>query len=162
MAGNEFYGALLNLGQDSLLLPNLAVAEVISAHADAAPSGAPRWWVGMVDWNGQRVPLIRFEWLNTAADTDPAQVERRKPRIAVLNSTGQHLESAQLAIECDSYPHLVALNRSAMIAEPLRDTDQDNQVLARVRLANTLACVPDLAAIEREISRFESTQATPA
>lgn len=158
MATNEFYGALLSLVGDSILLPNLAVAEVVSAPMDEPPEGVPDWWVGQLNWNGKQVPVVSFEVLNGAE----LPTERRRGRIAVLNSLGVHLESGQIAIQCEGYPHLVALNRSAMVPVDLLEKDQDAHVLARVRLANTVACVPDLVSIERAIMRVENAGAASA
>lgn len=152
MADEQFYGALLNLGGGSLLLPNLAIAEVQALNIRAPESGLPDWWLGQVEHDGQRLPLISFMRLNGG---DPVAVESRA-RVAIINSYGSHLDAAQFAIHCEGYPHLVALNRAAVSAVDLRDSDVEEFVLGRVRIANNQAVIPDLEAIEAALVRAEA------
>lgn len=149
MAEREFYGVFIAIEGDTILLPNIAVAEVV-AHDQVAPiDGAPPWWLGQLNWNGARVPLVSLECLN--GKTAP-QVTRRS-RIAVINSPGRDFDVGQLAFACQGYPHLVTLNEAAMASESLDPDDSDELVLMRTRIANTRALVPDLEFIEQQLSQ---------
>lgn len=148
----QLYAVLLAIHQDTLLLPNAAVAEVLPRDAlQAGAGGVGPWLAGHCDWNNRRVPVVRFELLNNARlATDP-----RRERLVVLNSLGRHLPSGHLAVVAQGYPHLVTLNRSAMRPAPLRQTDRDDLVLSRVRIANQEALIPSLEQIEAEIARAQ-------
>lgn len=148
----QLYAVLIAVHQDTLLLPNTAVAEVLARDAlQGADAGAPSWLAGHCDWSNRRVPVVRFEHLNGASPpADP-----RRERLVVLNSLGRHLPSGQLAIVAHGYPHLVTLNRSALRNVPLRESDRDDLVLSRVRIANQEALIPSLEQIEAEIARAQ-------
>lgn len=147
----QIYAVLMTIHEDTLLLPNATVAEVLARDALQADAAGPEWLLGYCDWNNRRVPVVRFEQLNRgSAPTDP-----RRERLVVLNSLGRHLPSGHLAILTQGYPHLVTLNRAAVRTMQLRDTDRDDLVLSRVRIANQEALIPDLEQIEAEIARTQ-------
>ncbi len=151
-AREQLYAVLLAIHQDTLLLPNAAVAEVLPRDAlQVVATGTSQWLVGHCDWNNRRVPVVRFEQLNNAR----TKADPRRERLVVLNSLGRHLPSGHLAVVAQGYPHLVTLNRSAMRATPLRETDRDDLVLSRVRIANQEALIPSLEQLEAEIARAQ-------
>ncbi|MDM4769387.1 chemotaxis protein CheW [Solimonas sp. SE-A11] len=153
MNREQIYAVLMALEGDTLLLPNAAVAEVVARDSlQPAEPGAPGWLAGYCDWNNRRVPVISFE----AANGSGHNAESRRARVVVLNSFGTHLPSGLLAIVSQGYPHLVTLNRSAVKPLELRPTDRADLVLARVRIANQEAAIPDLAALEAEVARVQS------
>ena len=148
----QIYAVLMSVYEDTLLLPNTAVAEVLAREALQVEEGPhPDWLLGYCDWNNRRVPVVRFERLNHA----PTGGDPRRERLVVLNSLGRHLPSGHLAIMTQGYPHLVTLNRTAVRSAPLRDTDRDEVVLTRVRIANQEALIPDLEQIEAEVARAQ-------
>ncbi|HSW12009.1 MAG TPA: chemotaxis protein CheW [Solimonas sp.] len=154
MNREQIYAVLMALEGDTLLLPNAAVAEVISRDTlQPAEDGAPPWMIGYCDWNNRRVPVVSFETINGAPRPG---AESRRSRIVVLNSFGTHLPAGLLAVLSQGYPHLVTLNRAAVKTMGLRPTDRGDLVLSRVRIASQEAAIPDLATIEAEISRLQS------
>lgn len=153
MNREQIYAVLMALDGDTLLLPNAAVAEVVSRDTLQAPeANSPAWLAGYCDWNNRRVPVVSFEGLNGATPTG----DSRRARIVVLNSFGTFLPSGLLAVLTQGYPHLVTLNRAAVKGLPLRSTDRSDLVLSRVRIASQEAAIPDLAAIEGEVARAQA------
>lgn len=152
MAGREeLYAVLVALAGDTLLLPNAAVAEVVSAERIGKADGAPAWLAGRVAYNNRQVPVIHFEALNGAARPEPT----RRTRLAIVHAITDRVRVGQYAIVCQGYPHLVTLNRAALRKEPLVSTDREELVLARVGIANTSALIPNLEAIEEALARVE-------
>ena len=76
-------GLLLPLGDRTLVLPNVAVAELIGHRVIACEPGEPAWHLGWVDWRQQRLPLIGFE---AACGGQTPCGERA--RVMVLNALG--------------------------------------------------------------------------
>lgn len=152
MTREQVYAVLMSVHEDTLLLPNAAVVEVLPRDAlQGGDAQASSWLIGHCDWNNRRVPVVRFELLNNGrVAADP-----RRERIVVLNSLGRHLASGHLAIVTQGYPHLVTLNQSAVQGTPLRSADRDDLVLSRVRIANQEALIPDLEVLEAEIARAQ-------
>lgn len=150
---DHLYAVLMALSDDTLLLPNAAVAEVV-ARDNLRPSwpGAPDWLTGYCEWSNRRVPVISFEALNGAA----AAPMSRRARVVVINSLGSHLANGLFAVVAQGYPHLVTLNRTAVQGTPLRETDRQDIVLSRVRIASQEALIPNLDTIEAEIARAQT------
>ena len=53
-------GLLLPLGDRTLVLPNVAVVELIGQRNLVCEPGDPAWHLGWIDWRQQRLPLIEF------------------------------------------------------------------------------------------------------
>ena len=151
-AAEQIYAVLIAIVGDTLLLPNLAVAEVLGADALQRAEAAPDWFAGYVEWNGRSVPVIRFERLKRHG----APIDPRRERIVVLNSPGRFLPSGHLAVIAQAYPHLTMLTRVALQPLPLREDDRDELVLARARVASQEALIPDLERVEAEIARLQA------
>ncbi|NER61296.1 chemotaxis protein CheW, partial [Pseudomonas sp. MAFF212428] len=58
---NTLTGLLLPLSDRCLVLPNVAVAELIGYQACTASPDQPAWLLGWIDWRSQRLPLLSFE-----------------------------------------------------------------------------------------------------
>jgi len=143
----QLYAVLVALQSDTLLLPNLAVAEVVSLEGLRPLSGAPPWFAGLLSWQGVELPIARFELLNNGAAAPPG----RRTRIAVINSVSARLSAGRYGILAEGYPHLVTLNRAAL--QPAESRLHDGElILARVRVASQEALIPNLDRIEEEMA----------
>lgn len=156
MAREEVYAVLVSLASDTLLLPNAAVAEVISAERmDPPPPGAPAWFAGKATYNNRQLSVVRFEVMNGSSATG----DTKRTRLAVLQPLTGQLRTGQYAIVCQGYPHLVTLNRQALKKEERVSTDDEELVLTRVSIANTNALIPNLEKIEQLLAPFEAVPA---
>lgn len=151
MAREELYAVLVSLAGDTLLLPNAAVAEVVSPDRIARPDDGPPWFAGKLPYAGRQIPVVLFEVLNGAGKPE----ETRRTRVAVMQAITGRVRAGQYAILCQGYPHLVTLNRTALKKEPLVSTDHEELVLARVSIANTSALIPNLETIEARLAQAE-------
>ncbi len=138
----EIYAVLIAIHGDTLLLPNTSVAEVVSADGLQALGGGP--CVGTRDWNGKRLNVVSFEILNGAAPPP----ETSRTRIVVLQPLDGKPSDNACGVLAQGYPHLLTLNRTALVKAPLRDSDSIGIVLSRVKIANTEALIPNLDAIQ--------------
>ena len=153
MAREDVYAVLVSLAADTLLLPNAAVAEVISAEQmDPPPPGAPPWLAGQVTYNNRRLSVVRFEVLNGSSGSG----DSRRTRLAVMQPITSSLRTGNYAIVCQGYPHLVTLNRTALRKEELISGDNEDLVLTRVSIANTNALIPNLEKLEQILAPFEA------
>ena len=156
MAREDVYAVLVSLASDTLLLPNAAVAEVISAERmDPPPPGAPAWFAGKAMYNNRQLSVVRFEVMNGSA----AAGDTKRTRLAVLQPLTGQLRTGQYAVVCQGYPHLVTLNRQALKKEERVSTDDEELVLTRVSIANTNALIPNLEKIEQLLAPFEAVPA---
>ncbi len=130
-----------------LLVPCGAVVEVLPCVAPQPPAaGAPPWLLGTVLCQGRSVPLIGVERLLGLAD---APADAARARIVVLAS-----DARQLALLAAGVPQLIAVERRWLAADDAEPPPPG--VLRRVRLPETTALIPDLAALAAELERLAS------
>jgi len=144
---HDIYAVLVAIADDTLLLPNLAVAEVLGSETRRAVDG-PAWLAGEIDWSGRRLPVVRIEILNGHLGTG---VPPRRQRVLVVHATDHRLTTGLYGIAVEGYPHLVTLNRNAVKPAHLRANDRAEIVAARVNIANQETLIPNLERIEAEL-----------
>lgn len=140
----ELYVVLVALpGEDWLLLPNIAVADVIAGDAlrSAGPVALADGCAGFIDVAGQRVPVASL------TPTDNFDVLRRR-RILLLQATTPGFPHSRYGVLAEGYPQLLMLGRQALQSLPLRLSDAPERVGARVRIASREAQIPDLERVE--------------
>ena len=153
----ELYGQIIPIEGDAVLLPNAAVVEVRSMEDIKVRSEPPGWLLGTIRWREHELPVISLEGLMGR----PIPARGRRSRLIVVNSLGSRLSQGLLAIVIQGYPHLTALNRSALQATHREQRDPDALVLSRVRVANTQAIIPDLEAIEARVAEVLPALGSP-
>ncbi|MDR3417847.1 MAG: chemotaxis protein CheW [Nevskia sp.] len=144
----QLYAVLVALQSDTLLLPNLAVAEVVAMQNLRPLSGSPAWFAGLLSWQGLELPVARFELLNNGG----ADLPGRRTRIAIINAVSTRLSAGRYGLLAEGYPHLVTLNRAALRPAELRPQDSPGLVLSRVKVASQEALIPNLERIEQEMA----------
>lgn len=149
-AAKQLYCVLIALADDTLLLPNAAIAETVGQD-NLSPSEYQQQWVaGEFEWNRRRLTAIRFETLNGAAKAPLT----RRARLVVLQALDAETSSAPLALVAQNYPHLITVTRDAISSLPLRATDDPAVVLARVKIGNSEALIPDLDSLRRMVNQL--------
>ncbi len=118
----------------------------------------PGWLLGFINWREYDLPVIALEGM--MGRTLP--LRSRRTRLLIINSVGVELNAGLLAVVCQGYPHLTSLNRSALQPVALEPRDPEALVLSRVRVANSLAFIPDLDAIEGRVAQVLRVAEAPA
>src|SRR3989338_6749335 len=60
-AASSLTGLVVPLSDRNLLLPNVALAELMPYRAPLATPGMPAWMLGQVAWRDLRLPLLSFQ-----------------------------------------------------------------------------------------------------
>jgi chemosensory pili system protein ChpC len=144
----EVYSQLVPLDGTRLIVPRTAVVEVMGWSAPKEKvADAPDWLLGLLDWQGNKIPLIAFE----AACGRAVPGIKSRTRIAVLQAIGGLLEPPVFAVATQGYPYLLRVNANVL---KLDDSDEPlaGPVLARVRMANERPLIPDLETVETMIA----------
>lgn len=144
----QLYCVLIAVGDDTLLLPNAVIAETMGQDALKSGAAEPRWLAGEVTWGERNLSVLRFESLNGAAHA----ALNKRARVVVLQTLDTDAGQAPLALVAQGYPHLITVTRRALANLPLRDSDDASVVLARVRVGNTEAVIPDLDALRLRLN----------
>jgi len=136
-------GLLVPLADRTLLLPNVAVAELIPFRAPRAAQGTPPWFLGQIPWRDLMLPLLSFE---AASDGQPSTGPLA--RVAVLNALGGRDHVKFIALLVQGIPRSVkvdpSLAHSDVALAPLE--------LDAVNLGDVQARIPDLVALEQKLA----------
>lgn len=140
-------GVLIQVADARLLLPNATIAEVLSFAAPDPVAEAPAWLLGRIRWRGWQLPLLSFSRFAGIA----AEEGGLGSKVIVLKALGGDAKHPYFAMLTQGFPRLVTVTEAA-----LATVDDDGElpagVLARVRLGENDAIVPDLAALEDELT----------
>lgn len=130
---------MLPLADRSLVLPNVAVAELIDDQPRQPVLGAPDWHLGMIVWRDLQIPLVSFE-AACGAHTQVAQ----GPRVVVLNCLSDG-PLQFMAILIQGVPRSCKVDSQLSYVDvPLAPLE-----LAAVQISDRVARIPDLDGLER-------------
>ena len=152
---DEFYGLLVPLDEERLLVPRSCVAEVVAWQEPAPMAGAPGWYAGTVGWSGRSVPVISFEGI--LGRNMPAPSGRT--RIVVLHCLAGRLTAGAFGVLTQGFPQLVRLNPDVVKPDPTRSFPDRSPVLCGIRMVNETPLVPDLDYLEALIAEETSVAA---
>jgi chemosensory pili system protein ChpC len=151
----EIYSLLVPLVEHRLIIPRSCVAEVISYNAPAEITGAPPWYLGVVNWNGRHVPLVSFE--GCCGENIPPPSSRA--RLVILHAVSPKVESGYFAILSQGFPQLLRVSREMLKPESARVLGERAPVICQIHLLNEAPLVPDLGRLESLIA--EETNLLP-
>lgn len=136
-------GLLMPLGDRTLLLPNVAVAELIPYRAPQVSDGMPDWFLGQIAWRDLRLPLLSFE----AASGGQAVVNSGS-RVAVINALGGRPMVKFLAVLVQGIPRSIKVEASLARAEAVLAPLE----LDAVQLGDAVLKIPDLIGLEQKLA----------
>jgi chemosensory pili system protein ChpC len=136
-------GLLMPLADRILLLPNVAVAELIPYRAPQVSEGMPSWFLGQIAWRDLRLPLLSFE----AASDGQAQIGAGA-RVAVINALGGRPAVKFIALLVQGIPRSIKFGPELARANvPLSPLELD-----AVSLGDAVLKVPDLIGLEQKLA----------
>ena len=128
----------------NLLVPNVAVAEVINYQPlELIEDGAP-WLLGRLRWRGQALPVISMEYM---CGFDLPQSERGT-RLSVLNSVRTSSALPFYAMVTAGIPRLISADSDALGESLLATKSLPDTVADCVRIGKEEAVIPDLEIIQ--------------
>ena len=141
---------LIPLHEETMLLPNAAVAEVIAYSEPETIPDAPDWLMGWLAWRDRKVPLISFEAASGRVIPDDFQGSR----IAVLNTLNSNPRVPYIALLIQDIPKLHLVQPDSITE---RDDAEPRQSVAGQLLADgEPVLVPDLDDLELRVERLRS------
>ena len=140
-------GVLIQVADARLLLPNATIAEVLSYAAPEPLEDAPDWLLGRIRWRGWQLPLVSFSRFAGIAEEDGGLGSK----VVVLKNLGGDAKRPFFALLTQGFPRLVTVTEAALGSDA--DSEEVPEgVLARVRLNEDDALLPDLATLEERIN----------
>ncbi len=139
----EVASLLIPLQNQSILLPNVTVAEIIPSSPVQNIENAPKWYMGNFQWRELTVPLLSLEALNDEA----VPSIHNRARFAVLNTTGLHNDLPFIAILTQGLPRLARVSEDEISAR--EDAETRRYDLMHVSWAGEYTLIPNVTAIEQ-------------
>lgn len=140
----DVYSFLIPMIENSLLLPNATVAEIVPFMnvdlADNAES-SDDWQIGQIIWRNIKIPVVSLERIQGKKDLG----ELRRSRIAIVYTLNSNQDVPYVAIMVQGIPRLVPVDEDngKRLEEEL-----PTGVKAWVDLDGRKALIPDLDLIE--------------
>ena len=133
---------LIPLEGEYLLVPNAAVAEILTYRESREVPESPEWFVGMLSWRNQTIPVVSFE----AIKGGKAPRVNPRSRLAVFNTVGANPAYLRFyAVVTQGFPSLINIDNSSIA--PMGGEDFEG-VASQVLVAGRPASIPDLDHIE--------------
>lgn len=143
------HSLLLPIENGHMLLPNVAVAEIVEYRPPRDRAGAPSWCLGEVSWRGLEIPLVSYEAY--VGDAPPA--EQARLRIAVLNTLSGNPALPFIGVVLGGIPRLLTAAAGSVEADSTRACA--GGALSQVNVAEEAATIPDIDALERSLLDLE-------
>ena len=137
---------ILTLRNELVVVPNAAVAEIISVQNVKEVDDAPGWMLGKTTWRGVELPVVSFE----AAGGDDAQAVNINTQIAVLYSanTDEDKQYPYIGLAMHGVPHVSQFSRDQINTDP-DATGADHPMVAQcVRINGAAASILDIGAVD--------------
>lgn len=140
-------GLVVPLATKPLLLPNVAVAELVGYRLSQPASQGPEWFLGWTTWRDQRIPLLDPAILlgqNASAEV-PVQ-----PRTLVLNALGGRPGLRFIGMRICAIPR----SRKVIRGEIQTSGEGGDYVMQEVSLGgdSSTLLIPDLLAVEQALA----------
>lgn len=142
---------LAPIAEDQLLIPNVAVAEVLRGQRARPAEDLPAWCMGHIMWRGVVLPLLIFEQANDSAASPPPPAAGDS--VLVMNRTRDLPDLGFYALLCRGAPRLLRVAEEDL--DPVADAPLRSAELARVRLGEDEAVVPRLAFLEELVIQYK-------
>jgi chemosensory pili system protein ChpC len=152
---SEIYGLMVPLEGERLLVPRGCVAEVVGYQPPQEMTGAPPWHLGVINWNGRKVPMVSFEG---CCGNDVAPSSQRS-RVVVLTCVSEEIDAGYIAILSQGFPQLVRISPEFVKLDANRSFADDIPVVCQLQLLDETPLVPDLDRLEAMIAK--ETEALP-
>ncbi|MGD8559400.1 MAG: chemotaxis protein CheW [Gammaproteobacteria bacterium] len=131
-----------------LVLPNTAIAEVVSYSQLELPEGKPDWFLGYASWRGYQVPVVSFEVMINQRGSKPT----RRSRIIILNSISADPDRAFYGLLATGIPRLMSLDETSIQNAP-EIGDTDPLILRQVIADKNAAIIPDQYELEATLKK---------
>jgi len=141
---------ILTLRNKLVVVPNAAVAEIISVQDIREAENSPKWVLGKARWRGVDLPVVSYD----AAAGDDAHTASLNTQVAVMYSASddEDRKYPYIGLAMHGVPHVSTFSREQI---KLDDTASDDHpmVAQRVRINGAAAGILDIQAIEKMLKQ---------
>jgi len=153
MTDQEIRTILAPLTDGYVMLPNIAIGEILTYTSPEPFRRGPPWLLGEIAWHGWQVPVINYERL-----LEPASVTKltSKTRILIIKTLGESTQVNYIGLVIQGLPRLKKASEKSLVEEQvdgLPDT-----VFSKVKINDLQAIIPEIGDLTRtvELAAYDS------
>jgi chemosensory pili system protein ChpC len=135
---------LVALQKQGLALPESTVAEVIPYEPLQRVQDTPDWFLGLLSWRGEQVPVASFEML-TVERASFSLVSVASASLVVIKGLNDQADLPFYALVSQTPPQLIMVEDEMLFATPEAVARTER---AKVRFENDIVSIPHLDYIE--------------
>jgi chemosensory pili system protein ChpC len=149
MSAEKIKCILLTLRTENVVVPNAAVAEIVSLREIKKVSDAPQWFLGKIQWRGVDIPLVSFE-----AAAEGAGVAMSANQAAVIHLISDDGKSTYpyVGLSISGVPHISEFSRE-QISPDVQVRKAHPMVAQRIRINGAAASILDIDSISSMIKK---------
>ncbi|MCF6281338.1 MAG: chemotaxis protein CheW [Candidatus Polarisedimenticolaceae bacterium] len=145
----EIRGVYIPIEGNRLVLPNAAVAEVVSYTEPTVLSGTPDWFIGEIVWRRIPVPVISFE--RALGGSAMSLSTGHRARIAMFNTLNGVSNLPFIGVIAQSIPGLIRIKSENIVAVSDQG-DANSLVLHEIMLQGEKGLIPNLDRLEEMVA----------
>ena len=146
MDDSEIRTIMAPLINGHILLPNSAVAEVVSFITLEPLDEAPEWLLGELTWNGWQVPVVCYEQLvNDSAD----HTVTPRARILIVKTLGESPQVNYIGLIIQGLPKLKTVSMDTLVEEVTGDLHETQ--FGRVKVGELHGVIPEIGQLTRVV-----------
>lgn len=143
---------ILTLQNELVIVPNSAVAEIISVQDVHEVENSPQWMLGKARWRGVELPVVSYE----AAGGDNAQAVNINTQVAVMYAVSDEIDQDKkypyIGLAMHGVPHVSTFSRDQIKTDE-HATINHPMVAQKVRINGAAAGILDIYAIEEMLQQ---------
>ena len=141
---------ILTLKNELVVVPNAAVAEIISVQGVREVKDTPQWMLGKARWRGVELPVVSYE----AAGGENAQAVNVNTQVAVMYSANESGDKTYpyIGLAMHGVPHVSTFSREQIKVDEQASADHP-MVAQKVRINGAAAGILDVYAIEEMLQQ---------
>lgn len=144
-APNQVDCLLIPLKDKNLILPNVAVAEIVPFSHLLTTASNVDWMLGRIDWRGVPIPVVCYEMLSNQGAPAP----NPDARFAIINGVGNHAEMPFYAMLVQGIPRLMHVHEDDIQTVEAMNMGPYDQ--SAVTIEREPAIIPNLDLVEQEL-----------
>lgn len=150
MTSQKIKCILLTLRTENVVVPNAAVAEIVSLREIKKINKAPQWLLGRIHWRGVDIPLVSFEAASEGAGA--AMTANQAAVIHLISNDGKVSAYPYVGLSISGVPH-ISLFSKEQIATDTQVKKPHPMVAQRIRINGAAASILDIDAIASMIKK---------
>ncbi len=143
MSAKKIKCVLLTLRTENVVVPNTALAEVVSLRDVDKVDNAPQWLLGKMHWRGVDIPLVSFE---AAAEGAGAAMRANQAAVIHLISADGKAVYPYVGLSISGLPHISDFSKEQITIDAYERKDHP-MVAQRIILNGAAASILDIDSI---------------